>query len=224
MLSSVCRVCDLEYNAKGMRPSTRLANCTYHIVYRIVTLYWDTYRIMEKCVAGPCTVPSGSARDAVSIPREFNNEFANFKSKNEKRKSSKNESLIHSCYFGLNRRAIAVIKIATITELSTFFSYHSDHSDCNDQMETRLNWHYCKQSSLPHQICLRQFWPFIVWKVRPTKIFCGNPAMARPRSITGHFTLHAFSILLCFGSDDLRKEQICSLQAVCTDGRHKWRS
>ena len=84
-------------------------------------------------------VPSGSARDAVSIPREFNNEFANFKSENEKRKSFKNESLIHSCYFGLNRRAIAAIEITTITELSTFFSYHSDHSDCNDQMETGLN-------------------------------------------------------------------------------------
>ena len=51
-------------------------------------------------------------------------------------KSFKNESLIHSRYFGLNRRAIAAIEIATITELSTFFSYHSDH---NDQMETRLN-------------------------------------------------------------------------------------
>ena len=59
-----------------------------------------------------------------------------------------------------------------------------NHSDRNDQMETGLNWHCCKQSSLPHQICLRQFWPFLVWKVRPSKIFCGNPAMVRPRSIT----------------------------------------
>ena len=32
-----------------------------------------------------------------------------------------------------------VIEIATITELSTFFSYHSDNSDRNDQMETELN-------------------------------------------------------------------------------------
>ena len=85
------------------------------------------YRIVEKCiVAGH--VPSGSARDAVSIPREFHNKFANFKSENEKRKSFNNESLIHSCYFGLNRRVIAATEIATITELSTFFSYHSDHS------------------------------------------------------------------------------------------------
>ena len=75
-----------------------------------------------------CRPPSGSAKDAVSIPREFANEFANFKSENEKRKSFKNESSIHSHDFGLNHRAI--------TELSTFFSYHSDH---NDQMETGLN-------------------------------------------------------------------------------------
>ena len=54
-------------------------------------------------------------------------------------KSFKNESLIHSRYFGLNRRAIAAIEIATITELSTFFSYHSEHSDRNDQMENGRN-------------------------------------------------------------------------------------
>ena len=133
-------------------------------------------------------VPSGEsdAGDAISIPREFDNEFDNFKSENEKRKSFNNESLIHSRYFGLNRRAIAAIEIAAITELSTFFSYHSNHSDRNNQMETGLIWHYCKQSSLPHQICLHQFWPFLVWKVRPTKCFCGNPAMARPRSITAY--------------------------------------
>ena len=84
-------------------------------------------------------IPSGSARDAVSIPREFDNEFANFKSENEKRKSFKNEFLIHSRYFALSRQAIAAIEIATITELSTLFSYHSDHSDRNDQMETGVN-------------------------------------------------------------------------------------
>ena len=107
-------------------------------MYRIVTLYRDTYCVLEKCIfAGP--VPSGSARDAVSIQRESDNEFANFKSKNEKRKSFKNESLIHSHYFRLNRRAIAAIEITTITELSTLFSYHSDHSDRNYQMETGLN-------------------------------------------------------------------------------------
>ena len=43
-------------------------------------------------------VPSGSARDPVSVPREF----ANFKSENEKIMSFKNESLIHSRCFGLN--------------------------------------------------------------------------------------------------------------------------
>ena len=62
-------------------------------------------------------VPSSSARDAVSIPREFANEFANFKSKNEKITSFKNESLIHSCYFGLNFdcQAIAVIKLELVS-------------------------------------------------------------------------------------------------------------
>ena len=85
-------------------------------------------------------VPSGSARDVVSMPKEFYNKFANLKSKNEKRKSFKSESLNHSRYFGLNRCTIAVIKIATITELSTFFSYHSDHNKFrNDLMETAFN-------------------------------------------------------------------------------------
>ena len=103
-----------------------------------MTLYRDAYRIAEKCIVA-AYVPSGSARGAVSIQREFDKEFANLKSENEKRKSFKNESLTHSHFFGLNRRAIAAIKIATITELSTFFSYHSDHSNRNNQMEAGLN-------------------------------------------------------------------------------------
>ena len=90
-----------------------------YVMYRIVTRYCIGIRIVSwKNVLSHAHVPSG---DAVSIPREFDNEFANFKSENEKRKSSiNNESLIHSPYFGLNRRAIAAIEIATITELSTF--------------------------------------------------------------------------------------------------------
>ena len=65
-------------------------------------------------------VPSGSARDAVSIPREFDNEFANFKSIKEKRKSFKNESLIHSHYFGLNRQAIAAIKLKPVSNQNRY--------------------------------------------------------------------------------------------------------
>ena len=42
-------------------------------------------------------VPSGSGRDAVSVPREF----ANFKSENKKITSFKHESFIHSRHFAL---------------------------------------------------------------------------------------------------------------------------
>ena len=61
-------------------------------------------------------VPSASsARDAVSIPREFDNEILPI------------------------LRAKLRKEIARITELSTYFSYHSDHSERNYQMETGLN-------------------------------------------------------------------------------------
>ena len=46
-------------------------------------------------------VPSGSGRDAVSVPREFAKEFANFKSENKKITSFKHESFIHSRHFAL---------------------------------------------------------------------------------------------------------------------------
>ena len=47
-------------------------------------------------------------------------------------------------------------------------------------------------------------------------------------TVHGSQTLHAFSALVSFGSDDLnvslpRSEQIRSLQAVCMDGRRDWR-
>ena len=38
--------------------------------------------------------PPGSARDAVSIPREFANEFVNFKRENEKRKNFNSQPLL----------------------------------------------------------------------------------------------------------------------------------
>ena len=79
--------------------------------------------------------------------------------KNEKRNSFKNESLI---------------EIATVTELSTFISYHSVHSDHNDQMETGLNWHCCKQSSLHHQICFPQFWA-LCGRCAPPNFLVGIP-------------------------------------------------
>ena len=139
MLISVCCVRHLEYNAKRMRVlPTRPVSCTDSeptsktrgntllvLLLRNVS-YRDNcigIRIVSwKNVSLQAHVPSGFARDAVSIPREFDNEFAYFKSENKTRKSFKNESLIHSHYFGLNRIAIAAIEIATITELRTFFS------------------------------------------------------------------------------------------------------
>ena len=40
---------------------------------------------------------------------------------------------------------------------------------------------------------------------------------------TGHFTLHAFSALVSFGSDDLNEPSTKSKFAVRTDGGHEWR-
>ena len=130
MLSSVCCVRHLAYKL--------LHACVLQLGLSAVQTSEPTSP--WKKVSLQAHVPSGSARDAVSMPKEFYNKFANLKSKNQKRKSFKNESLIHSCYFGLNCCTIAVIEIATITELSTFFSYHSDHNKFrNDQMETAFN-------------------------------------------------------------------------------------
>ena len=46
-------------------------------------------------------------------------------------------------------------------------------------------------------------------------------------TVHGSQTLHAFSALVSFGSDDLNvslhKDAVCSLQAVCMDGGHEWR-
>ena len=130
-------------------------------------------------------VPSGSARDAVSIPREFNNQFANFKSENEKRKSSKNESLIHRCYFGLNRQGIAAIKITTITELSTIFSYHVAIIAI-----VMIKWKPGLTDTFANKVhCLikfvcANFGPSLCGRCSPPSFFCGNPTMVWPRSIT----------------------------------------
>ena len=130
-------------------------------------------------------VPSGSARDAVSIPREFNNQFANFKSKNEKRKSSKNESLIHRCYFGLNRQGIAAIKITTITELSTIFSYHvAIIAIVTIKWKPGLTDTFANKVHCLIKFVWAKFGPSLCGRCSPPRFFCGNPTMVGPRSIT----------------------------------------
>ena len=92
----------------------------------------------------------------------------------KERASRTSESVIHSLYFGLNRRRIEAIEIATITELSTFQLHY--HSDRNDQVQTSLIWHCCKQSSLPHQISLSQFFgPSLCGRCTPSKFLAGIP-------------------------------------------------
>ena len=129
--------------------SLLLCNVLYHVSYR-----GKTYR---------CRPPSGSARDAVSIPREFDN---------LKRKSFKNESFTHGRYFGLNRRAIAAQSLSW----ALFSSYHSNHSDRNDQMEARLtcNWHCCKQRvhCLLKFVC-DNFGPSFCGRCAPPNFFFG---------------------------------------------------
>ena len=79
----------------------------------------------------------------------------------------------------------SAIEITTITEQSTFFSDHSDYSNCNDQMET---WGLTDTAANKVQCLINVFAPILAlileWKVHLTKICWGNPAMAQPRSIT----------------------------------------
>ena len=96
-----------------------LCNVSYHVLYLdTVSGYVSYCGKMYRC--RPMHAPSGFARDAVSITWEFDNEFANFKSENEKRKSFKNESLIHSRNFGLHRRAIAAIRLKLVSNRNRY--------------------------------------------------------------------------------------------------------
>ena len=133
-------------------------------------------------------VPSSSARDAVSIPREFANEFANFKSENEKIMSFKNESL--SCYFGLNfdRWATVAIKLKPVSNQNCYDQWAEQHTTTVIRAIVMIKWKPGLTDTAANKFhCLINFFctnfgPSLCERCAPPRFFAGIPQC--PRSIT----------------------------------------